>query len=185
MPLKHKTNSMKSNSKTETILMVMNVLAWIAFIGLMVKAGTLLVSYGISAAYPEVTKNMYKGLNWYSLRQYDFWLYTGIVSMLAAIFILQAYVAYLVIKVLSRIKMASPFTGDIAKRLENIAYTLILIWVASVIYNGQLKWISKQAAGVLENTISDDFIIYAGLVYLIAQIFKKGVEIQSENELTV
>ena len=33
--------------------------------------------------------------------------------------------------------------------------------------------------------ISGDFIFLAGIVYVFSQIFKKGVEIQSENELTV
>ncbi|MGB4844296.1 MAG: DUF2975 domain-containing protein [Ferruginibacter sp.] len=176
---------MSTKTKTETILSVMNVLAWIIFVGLMVEAGTVLVTYGISVFNPNALLKMYKGLDFYSLSQYDFWHYTGIVSLKAAIFIVQAYTAFLVIKVLSTIKMTNPFTMDVAKRLEKIAYTLILAWVAILIYNGQLKWLSKDVAGLQEQSISSELIIYAGLVFVIAQIFKKGVEIQTENELTV
>lgn len=176
---------MSTKTKTETILTVMNVFAWIVFIGLMIEAGAVLVTYGVSIAYPKAAMNMYKGLDYYSLSQYDFWHYTGIVSLKAAIFIVQAYAAFLVIKVLSAIKMTNPFTMDVAQRLEKIAYTLVLAWGAIVIYNGQLKWLSKDVAGLQEQSISSELIVYAGLVFVIAQIFKKGVEIQTENDLTV
>ncbi len=176
---------MKKNSKTETILVVMNVVAWITFIGLMIEAGAILVSYGISAAYPEAANKLYKGLDFLSLRQYDFWHYTGIITLKAAILIVEAYAAYLVIKVLSTIKLANPFTMDVAKKLENIAYTLVLAWVAVLLYNGQLRWLSKDVADLGDKRLSPDFIVYAGLVFIISQVFKRGVEIQTENELTV
>lgn len=176
---------MSTKTKTETVLVVMNVIAWITFIGLMIEAGAILVSYGVSVANPKAAMKLYKGLDWFNLRQYDFWHYTGIITLKAAILIIEAYTAYMVIKVLSAIKMTNPFTMDVAKRLENIAYTLILVWVAVLIYNGQLRWLSKEVTGIEANRLSADFIFYAGLVFIISQIFKKGVEIQSENELTV
>ncbi len=176
---------MTTKTKTETILTVMNVLTWITFIGLMIEAGAVLISYGVSISYPKAAMNMYKGLDFYSLSNYDFWQYTGIVTLKAAILIIEAYTAFLVIKVLSKIKITNPFTMDVAKRLENIAYTLILAWVAIMFYNGQLKWLSKTVADLQNRSLPNELIIYAGLVFVIAQIFKKGVEIQIENELTV
>ena len=176
---------MSTKTKTETVLVVMNVIAWITFIGLMIEAGAILVSYGISVANPKLAMKMYKGLDWHSLRQYDFWHYTGVITLKASILIIEAYTAFLVIKVLSSIKMTNPFTMEVAQKLENISYTLILVWAAVLIYNGQLKWLSKEVAGLQEMQLSADFIFYAGLVFIISQIFKKGVEIQTENELTV
>ena len=176
---------MSTKTKTETILVVMNVLAWITFIGLMIEAGAILVTFGIGLAKPEIIPRLYKGMDWDNLRQYDVWYYTGIISLKAAILILEAYTAYLVIKVLSTIKMTNPFTMEVAKKLENIAYTLMLVWAASLLYNGQLRWLSKNVAHLEDKILSTDLIIYAGLVFVISQIFKKGVEIQTENDLTV
>ncbi len=176
---------MSTKTKTETILVVMNVLAWITFIGLMIEAGAILVTYGIGLANPEMVPKLYKGMDWVNLRQYDVWYYSGIISLKAAILILEAYTAYMVIKVLSTIKMTNPFTMEVAKKLENIAYTLMLVWVAVLIYNGQLKWLSKDVTDLEGKMLSTELIIYAGLVFVISQIFKKGVEIQTENELTV
>ena len=176
---------MSTKTKTETILVIMNVLTWIIFIGLMIEAGAVLVSYGVSIINPKGLMKMYKGLDFYSLSQYDFWHYTGIISLKAAILIIEAYTAFLVIKVLSAIKITNPFTMDVAQRLEKIAYTLILAWGAIMLYNGQLKWLSKDVPGLQENSLSAELIFYAGLVFVIAQVFKKGVELQTENELTV
>jgi hypothetical protein len=176
---------MSTKTKTETVLVVMNVIAWIAFIGFMIEAGAILVSYGVSVANPDAASKLYKGQDWFNLRQYDFWYYTGIISLKAAIFMIEAYIAFIIIKVLSSIKMTNPFTMEVAKKLENIAYTLILVWVVVLIYNGQLKWLSKDVVGLQEKSLSADMIVYAGLVFIISQIFKKGVEIQSENELTI
>lgn len=176
---------MSTKTKTETVLLVMNVIAWITFIGLMIEAGVVLVSYGISVVNPGVAARLYRGQDWLTLRQYDFWHYTGVISLKAAILILESYTAYLVIKVLSSIKMANPFTLEVAKKLENIAYTIMLVWIVVLLYNGQLRWLSHAVTDLEEKRLSADFIIYAGLVFIISQIFKKGVEIQTENELTV
>ncbi|MFN8251786.1 MAG: DUF2975 domain-containing protein [Ferruginibacter sp.] len=176
---------MSTRTKTETILVVMNVLTWIIFVGLMIEAGAILVTYAISLAKPEMVPKLYKGMDWANLRQYDAWYYSGIISLKAAILIVEAYTAYMVIKVLSAIKMTNPFTMQVAKRLEKIAYTLVLAWVAILIYNGQLKWLAKDVANLEGKELSADLIVYAGLVFVISQIFKKGVEIQTENELTV
>jgi hypothetical protein len=172
-------------TKTDTLLTIMNVLSWITFIGLIVKAGAIVISYGVSIGNPLGAKNLYMGLNLYNVRQYDFWHYTGTVSFMIAILVLEAYIAFLVIKVLSKIKMANPFTIEISKNLEKISYIILLTWVTAMLYNGHAEWLSKRIAGLQENLISGEFILLAGVVFVFSQIFKKGVEIQSENELTI
>src|ERR1700752_2739268 len=101
-------------TKTEMILKVMNVLAWIVFIGLMVKAGAILVSYRVSIGNPVASKNLYMGWDLSAVRQFDFWHYTSRVSMMAAILIIEAYTAFLVTRALSRIKLANPFTPEVS-----------------------------------------------------------------------
>ena len=73
------------SKKTDRLLLIMNILSWIVFVGLMVKAGAILISYGVSIGNPEGAKNLYNGLNLYNLRQFDFWYYTQEVSFLAAL----------------------------------------------------------------------------------------------------
>ena len=72
---------------------------------------------------------------------------------------------------------------EVGKQLENICLYIVLAWVAVMLYNGQLRWLSKEA-GIEANRLSTDFIFYAGLVFIISRI-QRGVEIRAENELTV
>ncbi len=171
--------------RTEQLLAVMNVLAWVTFIGLMIKAGAILISYGVSIANPEAAKNLYRGMDLYKLRQFSFWHYTSMVSFEVALAALEAYIAYLVIKVLSKIKLTNPFTIGISNMLEKLSYFILGTWVTVMLYNAHTKWLLKRIDGLQENLISGEFIFLAGVVFVIAQIFKRGVEIQSENELTI
>ncbi|MFL5742001.1 MAG: DUF2975 domain-containing protein [Flavisolibacter sp.] len=172
-------------TKTQKLLAAMNVLSWITFIGLMIKAGAILISYCISMFNPEGSKNLYSGLDLYGLRQYSFFHYNLNVCLMIALFVLQGYIAFLVIRALSRIKLSNPFTAELSKVLEQISYFMLATWVLAMIFNLQSAWLMKQVSGLRENLISGEFIFLAGVVFVIAQIFKRGVEIQTENELTV
>jgi|SRR6516164_7331632 hypothetical protein len=172
-------------TKTDFLLAVMNVFSWIAFIGLCIKAGSILISYGVSLKHPIASKDLYMGFDLSGIRDYDFIHYTGSVLLMSAIIILEAYAAYLVTRALSKIKMASPFTLEVSNRLVRISYVILIIWVAAILYNGHSVYLSKKIPGFQENLFSTDFIFLAGMVFVFAQIFRKGVEIQSENELTV
>lgn len=172
-------------TQTERILMVMNILTWVVFIGLAIQAGAILVSYGVSIVNPAASKHLYKEIDLSSLKQFGFWHYTLIVSFMVAMAALKSYVAYLVIKVLSEIKMVNPFTMEIARMLERISYFIFGVWIITLFYDLHIAWLAKQEVGMKENYNSGEFIFLAGVVYVISQIFKKGVEIQSENELTV
>ena len=172
-------------NRTEQILLVMHVLAWIVFFGLIIKAGAIIVSYVVSTSNAEGAKNLYRGMNLFAVRQFSFWQYTTLVSFMVAILFLKANIAYLVTRVLSKIKMTSPFTIEISKLLEKISYTIFGTWLVVMLYNGHTTWLAKRIDGMEEKFISGEFILLAGVVFVISQIFKKGVELQTESELTV
>ena len=171
--------------KTESILAAMNVLSWVVFIGLLIKAGVILISYGVSIGNPEAAKNLYRGMDLYNIRKFDLWHYTTMVSFIVAIILLEVYIAFLVIKVLSKVKLSNPFTTEVSKCLEKISYFILGVWVVSMLFNIHISWLSKSIDGLKDHLVPGEFIFLAGVVFIFSQIFKKGVEIQSENELTV
>ena len=175
----------KAKTRTEQILTMISILTWIAFIGFMIEAGAILVSYVVSCVNPEGAKDLYKGLNLYDLRHFNFWYYTLHVSFMAVFPILKSYVLFLLIKIVSKINLANPFSIDVANKLEKISYVLFGIWLVSLLNTAHSGWLSKLIGGHYGNEASGEFIFMAGLVFIISQIFKRGVEIQTENELTV
>lgn len=175
----------KAKTRTEQILIVMHILAWVAFIGFMVEAGAILVSYGVSCVNPEGAQNLYRGLNLYNLRQYNFWHYTLYASFMVALSILKSLVSLQVIKTLSKFNLKNPFTMEVARRLEKISYVAFATWLVTMLSNVHTWWLMKITRELHGNWISGEFIFMVGLVFIFSQVFKRAVEIQSENELTV
>src|SRR5688572_18918249 len=175
----------KTQTRTQQILTVMKILAWVAFIGFAIEAGAVLFSYAVSCFNPESARNLYKGLNLYTLRKFNFWYYTGTVSFMVALPAMKSYASFLVIGILSRINMVSPFTMDISVRLEKISYVLFGMWLVSIISAGHMAWLVKLTGEMYGTYGSGESIFFAGIVFIVSQVFKRGVEIQSDNELTV
>jgi hypothetical protein len=110
-------------------------------------------------------------------------------SFILVIAILKAVLFYVVITLLSKLDLAKPFNSFVSKQITRISYYTFSI--------GLLSYIAQQTAKnlmhhgfVTDNlnqfwTDSEAFILMAAIVYVIATIFKKGLEIQMENDLTV
>jgi hypothetical protein len=176
---------METKTRTEQILKVMTILVWIVFIGSMIKAGAILISFGVSAVNPEGAKNLYKGLNLYSLRQFSFWHYTLYVSLMFALSGMIALMSYLLIKSLSKVNLMAPFRMVVALIIERISYVLLGMWLIELVSSIHSTYLFKVMGEQYGQAVTGEFLFLAGLVFIIAQIFKRGVEIQSENELTV
>ena len=176
---------MKSRTRTQQILIVMNILAWIAFIGLLIKTGALITSYAISWVNPNAAHDLYRGLDLSDLREANFWWYSQSVSFLIAFDAMRAFVMYLVIRTLSKVNLVSPFTHEVCGSVEKISYVLFGIWIVAVLSNAHGSWIFKQTGELVPTLATGEFVFMAGLVFVISQVFKRGLEMQSENELTV
>jgi len=81
---------------------------------------------------PEAAKNLYKGLNLYDLNNSIFGITTLSVFFMIA-YGLKSLCCLLVIKVLSEIKLSSPFTAEVSARLERISYFILGIWVMTML----------------------------------------------------
>lgn len=176
---------METKTRTGQILTVMYILAWVVFVGYLIDAGAILFSYGVTWLNPEGARNLYKGSNLYDLRQLNFWYYTNAVSFMVALSAMKSFVWYLVIKTLSKINLANPFKMEVAQTLERISHVLFGTWVVGMVSSAYSGWLLKATGQTFTNYVSGEFIFVAGLVFIISQVFKRGVEIQSENELTV
>src|SRR5579863_4160128 len=171
-------------SKTKSLLALMHVLAWIVFIGLLVIAGSIITSYMVSISHPQASKDLYKGLDLSSYRQYSFLQYSFIVWYKVILYIAQAYIAFLMTKLLSAINITRPFNAELISLMQKIVYGIVCVWLVAVVHNIHIAVLEKTA-GIVANYVSGDSIFLAAIAYILAQMFKRGAEIQSENELTV
>lgn len=168
-------------TKTASILATLNVLSWIAYIGISIKCGAIIFTYILSLFNQQVAKDLYQGLNLYDLMHDSFVNYSLFVGITTGLLAIKAYVAQLVIQVLSKINLKSPFDMEVAQLMEKISLMILVLWVLSLgasIYQELMELPNMDWNG-------SEALFLSGLIFLFAQIFKKGVEIQAENDLTV
>ncbi len=172
--------------KTESIFKIMKFLTWLVFIGLCIKAGAIIISFLISLFITEEgAKNLYMGLTLFDIYQTSIWHYTIFVALLICLTVLEAYIAYVVIKIFLKFNLENPFSSNVTLLILKISHIALITGLVSLVANGYSKWLVGIGIEVNFKWGTTEFLFLSGIIYIIAQIFRRGVEIQSENELTI
>lgn len=172
---------------TKTILEIIKYLALIGAIGFSIECGSQLIGFIISFSNPELAKKMYlANKSIFELRSQNLIYFYFAKSLVIAFVALKAHIWYYLFDFLHKLKLKNPFTDEVATKIQNISYYLFGLWIMAEIGNGYFDFISKRTDIDLVNHFNHgEYFFMAGIVYIIAQIFKRGVELQEENELTV
>jgi Protein of unknown function (DUF2975) len=176
-----------SNSKF--VFKAISIVAWFLFIGLCLEAGALLVNFVFSLFKPEIVKNLYQKLDLSQLYYRSKWIYFSMYIFVLLISFLKAYLFYVVIVLIDKIDLSKPFSSFVSKQILRISYVTFFIGILSFIaseVNKNLLRHDYEVSGLNQFWIdSQAFVLMSAIVYIIGTIFKKGVEIQNENDLTV
>ena len=177
-------------SKTNNLVFTgLKIISWLIFVGLCIEAGGLLVNFFFSLYRPEFVKNLYQKLDLSDLYARSKMVFFGMYSFILFISVLKAVLLYIVVRLVSKIDLSKPFNSYVSRQISLISYYTLTIGLFSYIARELAKNLQHQGY-VTENlnqfwTDSQAFILMAAVVYIIATIFKKGIEIQNEIDLTV
>lgn len=174
--------------KTETILTVSKYLALLGGVGCSILFGSQILTLVSSFINPEWAKLTYQvDLNLFSIRDQSIVFYVFAMILTIAVSVLKALFWYKVFGLLSEIKLQTPFSREVVKKLEMMAYIMFYVWIVSSIFWKTYTFYLKQETGIqlpIRNS-DDEYLFMAGIIYIISQIFKRGIELQEENQLTV
>ena len=170
--------------KTEKLLKVMKLFSWFAFIGLMIKAGAILFTYFLSINNAEISKDLYEGMNLFEYREYSFIQYSFIVGYKILLFATEAYIAYLVIQLLRKLDIKQPFNVHVQKFMQQISKSIFYLWIIAIVHNTHMQLIGKKHNFEMD-LFSSDFVFLSVIIFIFAQIVKRGIENQSENDVTI
>jgi hypothetical protein len=174
--------------KTETILTVSKFLALAGGVGFSIIWGSQLTTLVASFINPEWAKRTYEvDLNLFSILEKSTGYYVFAMSLTIAISVLKAIIWFVVFGLLSKLKLQTPFSMEVEKKLEKIAFLLLGVWIVSTIFwKTCIFYVSRDTAIQLAtNNSGSEYLFMAGMIYIISQVFKRGIEIQEENQLTV
>lgn len=183
-------NLLKIMSKTNNFVFIgLHIVAWLIFVGLCIEAGGLLVNFFFSLYKPEFVQNLYQKLDLSEIYENSKLAFFGIYSFILSISILKACLFYIVIRLMHKMELSKPFNTYVSRQILQISYYTLSIGLFSYIARQLAKNLTHHGF-VTDNlnqfwTDSQAFILMGAVIYIIATIFKKGVDIQNENDLTV
>lgn len=172
--------------KTTHLLSVMKVLTWFALIFIVFNTINVIIALFFSIFTDTIgSKAILNGFNFNDLKEHGNAIHIFGIFLVLGFHLLRIYTFYLILKIMNNLKIEHPFNEDIAKLISLISYVTFGLGFLAIIGSRFEKYLlSKQIMIDIDwNTI--DYMYLAGVIFIIALVFKRGIEIQTENELTV
>jgi hypothetical protein len=178
---------------TKQLLKVLHVVSWIIFIGLCVNAGGIIFNaFFALVVNPIAAKNFWQELDLSGLLDFDKGYFITVTLLMSIVAIMKAILFYLIVNILhnKKLNLAQPFNIEMKRFISNMSYLSLGIGLFSYWGANYTQWLITQ--GVIMPDIQNlilagaDVWMFMGIVLLvIAQVFKRGIEIQLENDLTI
>jgi hypothetical protein len=183
------------SKRTDFAFKSFNVLAWIIFIGLCVETGGLIVNVIIALfVNPMASSRFWGNRNLYELYQFNQSYFITIVVLLIIVSTLKSILFYFIVNLFhkKKLNLNKPFNEQLGRSLFKIGYLALGIGLFSWWGNNFSKWIKMVGQIDLTQTFenikfegADVWLFMAIILLIFGMIFKKGIELQSENDLTV
>ena len=177
------------SNRNNFVFKALHIVAWVIFVGLCIEAGGLIVNFIFSLFKPELVQNLYQKLDLSKMYESSKSAFFGMYSFILGISILKAYLFYVVIMLIGKLNLSRPFSSYVAVQITKISYYTLAIGLISYLAQQTAK--NLQQHGFDVDTLnqfwadSQAYVLMAAVIYVIATIFTRGVEIQNENDLTV
>lgn len=169
----------------KTVYRILSVVAWVAFVGLCIKAGALIFSFVISLIVnPAASADLYQGMNLSQLQAYSQMHYVVLCLLMIIIWILKANLFYYLIQLTAKINITHPFSEEVSALIGKMSALALQIGITGLLTTSYAKYLLKRVSFAFESA-SLDFLLLAAILYVIAFVFQRGLELQRENELTI
>jgi hypothetical protein len=180
-------------TRTKQVLKVLYVLSWIIFVGVCIEAGgSIFSAFYTLVINPVNAATFWVGNDLSGLYKYDpghFFTETLLISITG---VMKACIFYLIIKILSNknLSISQPFNEEVRRLIFRISYLSLLIGLFCAWGVKYTEWIVTLGVKMPDTQHlrlggADVWLFMAVILFVIGQVFKRGIEIQSENELTV
>ncbi len=181
------------STKTSLFLKVLHVISWIIFIGVCFEAGALITQTIVTLWYtPAGANRFWKPVDLTGLYHFNQTYYVTLTSIMIIVAVMRAWMFYLIVKIFSenKINLSQPFNEGMKLFIERLAYFAIGIglfsyWGAKFTENLVTQGVTMPGLQYLRIAGADVWLFMGVILLIITQFFKKGIDIQNENDLTV
>lgn len=178
---------------TKQILWVLYILAWIIFIGLCMEAGGILFNAFYTMFYNPVGAGFFwNKMDLSGLYLADKGYFITVTILMSIVAILKAILFYVIIRAIHHRKLdfTQPFNKALPRFISALAWLSIGIGLFSIWGTNQSKWLADKGISIPDIQKmgfggADVWFFMGVILIVIAQICKRGVEMQTENDLTI
>lgn len=178
---------------TSQTLKILYILAWIIFVGVCIEAGGVIFNtFFVMVINPAGAHKFWEGIDLSSLYNYDRGYFFVETLLMCIVGVLRAILFYLIVKILhdKKLNMSQPFSHEVRRFILTVAYLSLGIGLFSRMGVKYAEWFVKNGVKMPDTQYlrlggADVWLFMAVTLFVVAQIFKRGIEIQTENELTV
>lgn len=176
---------------SKQILIALTIISWIIFVGICIDAGGYITNtIYVMAINPVAANNYWTKIDFSSLYNYDSGYFFVITLCMIIVKVLNAIMFYLIIKNLDskKLDMAKPFKKEFGQFIQLLSYIAIGISFFSNLGIKYAEWLINKGIKMpninqLSLSGAGVWLFMAIILLVIAQIFKRGIEIQEENDL--
>lgn len=179
---------------TDQILKILQILSWIIFIGLCIETGGIVVNTIITLFInPLGVENFWVGADYLSsLYKFDQGHFFVITLIMIIVSVLKALMFYLIVKLFTdkKLNISQPFSLELRHFILELSYLALGIGLFSHFGFKYSVWLTGQGVNTadlqsLRIAGADVWLFMVVILFVIAQIVKRGIEIQNENDLTI
>ncbi|MBO9637712.1 MAG: DUF2975 domain-containing protein [Siphonobacter aquaeclarae] len=178
---------------TKQVLTLLLILTWVIFIGVCIEAGGVLFSAFYTLFINSVNaENFWVGNDLTELYALDRGYFAVEALLIGIASTLKAVMFYLILSMLysKKLRISQPFSREMRRfilRLSGLTLGIGVFTGWGVRYTAWLagKGISMPDTQQLHLGGADVWVFMAVILLIIAEIFKRGIEMQAENELTI
>lgn len=172
--------------KTQQVLNILKVASWVIFFGLCIKPGAMLISTFVSLFInPLGARDLYLGLDLHEIYEFNKFHYAVLIGLMVTIELTKAYLFFWVVKTISKLNATLPFSLDMYNMISKMSKISLQIAITAIITSIYSQYLYYKMLHFKPIDTETEYLYLAGILYVIALIFKKGIELQSENELTI
>ncbi|MHA8067383.1 hypothetical protein V7S76_11985 [Aquirufa sp. ROCK2-A2] len=183
------------SNKSDLLLKVLHVISWIIFVGLCIDSGGQIVNAFVCLFMnPAAAAHFWGGLNLDPLYQFDQSHFVTLVVLMIIVSLLKSILFYLTVFLFHKkqLNLSAPFNETLGKYIMNFSFLAFGIGLFSYWGNNFSNWLNIASEGLVSPSQQSsqfegaDVWLFMGVILIIfALIFKKGIEIQSDNDLTI
>jgi hypothetical protein len=179
--------------KTDFVFKALKVISWILFVGICIEAGGFIFNTFFTLALnPAGATKFWTEVNLSELYNFNQSYFITVTSLMNIVALMRAFMFYIIVKIFhdKKLSLSQPFNETVRQFILKIAYLALGIGLFSF-------WGAEYTQGLVNQGVkmpdlqylrlggADVWLFMAVILFVIVQIFKKGIEIQNENDLTV